>query len=139
MNKLKWRIDSENYLSNNSKQADKMMVKHFIETVCRCLDEYCEKYTLEDAKIGKIKYCHSCSGLRNKNSPAAKKLYKHLQEINTRLGNKPIPSQISENDIYQFKIKEFEGKSGYRCFGYFLPSDIFNLIYLDPDHEVYKE
>jgi len=63
-----------------------------------------------------------------------------MQEINTRLGNKPVPAQISENDIYQFKIKEFEGKNGYRCFGYFLPFDnLFNLIYLDPDHEVYKE
>ena len=140
MAQLKWRIDSENYLSNNSKQADKMMVKHFIEMVCRCLDEYCEKYTIEDVKTGKIKYCHSCSGLRSKNSHAAKKLYNHMQEINTKLGNKSVPAQISENDIYQFKIKEFESKNEYRCFGYFLPYDnLFNLIYLDPDHEVYKE
>jgi len=140
MSKFTWCIDSENYLSNSSKYADKMSVRRFIDKICGGLDEYSEKYTLEDVKAGRIKHCHACAELRKKDSGSAKRLYGHMQEINAKLGNKPIPAQISEQDIYQFKIKGVDGKQEYRCFGYFLPGgSMFNLIYLDPDHEIYKE
>jgi len=48
--------------------------------------------------------------------------------------------QIEDHDIYQFKIKGIEDKQEYRCFGYILPNDnVFNLVFLDPEHEVYRE
>jgi len=138
MSKFTWRIDSENYLSNNSKYADKMSVRHFIDKVCRGLDDYSAKYSLEQLRNREIPHCHPCPNLRTKGSKEAKRLYEHLKGINERFSDKSM--QIEDCDIYQFKIKGFEGKQEYRCFGYFLPGDsLFNLIYLDPDHEIYKE
>jgi hypothetical protein len=142
MSKFTWRIDSENYLSNNSKYADKMNVKHFIDKVCCSMDDYSKKYSLEQLRNNKIPHCHSCQNLRAREGGDAKRLYKHLKEINEKFSDKSI--QIDDCDIYQFKVKGIVEKQEYRCFGYIMSCDlqnenIFNLVYLDPDHEVYKE
>lgn len=138
MTQFTWHIDSENYLSNNSKYADKMTTRHFIDQICKNLDNYSKKYSLEQLKNKEIPHCHSCPNLRTKSSNAAKRLYEHLKGINENLSGKFM--QIEDQDIYQFKMKNIVDKQEYRCFGYILPNDnVFNLIFLDPDHEVYKE
>jgi hypothetical protein len=115
-----------------------MDTKHFIEKVCLCLDSYSKKYTYEQLKHREIPHCHSCPNLRTKSSDSAKRLYAHLKKINESMVDKTM--QIEGNDIYQFKIKGISEKQEYRCFGYFLPGGkVFHLIYLDPEHEVYKE
>ncbi|MDR2555951.1 MAG: hypothetical protein LBC64_11080 [Fibromonadaceae bacterium] len=137
MTSFVWHIDSENYLNNNSPHADKMSTKHFIDKICRCLDNYSKKYSLEQLKNGVIPHSHSCSNLRTKSGRAAKQLYGHLKRINENLANEQ--TQIDANDIYQLKIKGIVEKQEYRCFGYILPDDdVFHLVYLDPDHEVYE-
>ena len=135
MAEFTWRIDSENYLSNKDKYADKMLVKDFIGKVCKSLDGY-KKYTLEQLKD--TPHCHPCTKLREKSSGTAQRLYKHLKGINEKLEVKAI--QIEDSGIFQLRIKGVENKDEYRCFGYFLPNDnVFNLVFLDPNHEVYKE
>jgi uncharacterized membrane protein YgaE (UPF0421/DUF939 family) len=138
MIKFAWHIDSENYLNNKSQHADKMPTKHFIDKICHCLNDYSKKYSLEQLRQGMIPHCHSCHDLRTKSSKEAKRLYEHLKQINESLADKQI--QIDACDIYQLKIKGIAEKQEYRCFGYILPDDnVFHLIYLDPDHEIYKE
>jgi hypothetical protein len=135
MDKFAWRVDSQNYLSNKDKYADKMLVKDFIGKVCKSLDDY-GKYTIEQLKS--VEHCHPCTKLREKSGNAAKRLYSHLKGINEKLAEKSM--QIEDSGIFQLKIKGVENKDEYRCFGYFLPnSNVFNLVFLDPDHEVYKE
>lgn len=132
--KFNWRIDWENYLSNKHPKADSLHLKDFIKNLCKGLDEY-KKYSLEDLKSGKVPHCHSCLDLDKKNSQEAKKLLHHLESINNKFSKEA--KQIELHDVLQLNIKCFKGLP-YRCFGY-LDNDIYNIVYFDPKHEVYKE
>lgn len=136
MTKFNWCIDSENYLSNSDKYADKMQTKDFIRYVVKSFNEY-KKYTWEQLKSGSLRRCHHCSDLNQKKSTTAKRLLKHFEKINENLGShKYVALEIEQ--IFQFPIKGVPNKPEFRCFGYIL-DNIFHLVYLDPNHEVYKE
>ena len=137
MTKFYWCIDSENYLSNKDKYADKLPTKDFIRYVAKSLNEYKDKYTLEQIKAKQLPHCHFCPDLERKKSAEARRLRKHLEEINKSLGERMcIALEIEQ--IFQFPIKNVPNKPEYRCFGYFL-DNVFYLVYLDPNHDVYKE
>ena len=137
MTEFNWCIDNENYLSNKDKYADKLSTKDFIKYVVGSLNEYKVKYTLEQLKSGTLKRCHPCMDLNKKKSDAAKRLLKHFEKINEALGKKECVA-LEFEQIFQLPIKGIADKTEYRCFGYIL-RDIFYLVYLDPNHEVYKQ
>jgi hypothetical protein len=132
---FKWRIDSENYLLNKHAKADKLATKDFITIISKSLNDY-EKYELPQLMNNQVSHCHVCANLPSLGSDAAKRLCQHLKEINKKLGAQS--AQIDGSCVLQLHIKGFNDKRYYRCFGYVL-SGIYNLIYLDPEHEVYPE
>ena len=132
-----WTIESENYLANSDKQADKMTARYFINYIAHSLNDYKDKYSWEQLRNKSLPHCHSCTDLHRKKSKEAKALNTHLKKINQNLGEtKQIALEIDQ--IFQFPIKGFPNKPEYRCFGYIL-DNVFYLVYLDPDHLVYKE
>lgn len=137
MTKFDWRIDSKNYLSNRNRHADKLSTKDFVRYVVGSLDEYKKQYTWEQLKAKALNRCHACVDLNRKKSNAAKRLLKHFEKINEELGKQECVA-LEFDQIFQFPVKGVPNKPEFRCFGYVL-DNIFYLVYLDPDHEVYKE
>lgn len=133
MAKFDWRIDSANYLSGD---GDKIRTKDFLQIIAASLNEY-RKYEMDDILSGRVSYCHICADLERKTSREAKKLLKHLEAINSRLGLEGIA--IEPSRILQLKIKRFPNKSEFRCYGYVIDDGYFYLVHLDPSHQIYKE
>jgi hypothetical protein len=126
-----WTIDCQNYLYKKCKHSCKQPLSSFIKNIGLQLDEYKE---LTWDQVRKKDNHHTCPDLNRKKSESAKRLWKHLERINTKIGE----NENNSIEPFQIAIKRYENKKAYRVFGY-IKSYRFYLIYLDPDHEIYKE
>ena len=131
MAQFNWIFDTPNYLPNKNKHGCQMRLGLFVRTIAEQLDEYCQH---DWGIIRSKKNHHSCHDLSRKKSSTAKKLDKHLQRINFKAGE----TESVQIEPFQIAIKGFKDKREYRIFGY-VKYNKFHLVYLDPDHEVYKE
>lgn len=133
MARFDWRIDSANYLSG---EGDKIKTKDFLQIIAASLNDY-RRYEMEDLLSGHVRNCHICHDLETKSSREAKKLVRHLEAINARLGIYGIA--IEPSRILQLKIKGFPNRAEFRCYGYVVDDGYFYLVHLDPAHQIYKE
>ncbi len=128
MNKnFNWSIDSENYLHN--KKTKKITIKDFIKKIIKYLDTLKKE---EWKNVRNMSNNHSCYNLGKQQSEKAKTLNRHLEKINTSKGI----NLAEEIEPFQIRIP-FKNKA-FRVFGY-IENDIYNLVYLDPDHEIYPD
>ncbi|MHA1539080.1 MAG: hypothetical protein ACTSXQ_01220 [Alphaproteobacteria bacterium] len=126
-----WAIDSSEYLSNKNKHADKLNVKEFIKKISHDLNVLKGESW---KNIRSIPHNHSCKDIGKKRSNSAKKLHAHLKKINEDKGE----TEGNQVEPFQIGIKSFRDKKEFRVYGY-IEDDVFHLIYLDPDHDVYKQ
>ena len=131
MTKFDWIFDTQNYLANNNQRACKLKLKEFVRNIGHQLDSY-KGLSWDDVR--EKPHHHACDHLSRKKSGAAKKLAKHLEGISLQAGEK----EQTQIEPFQIAIKNFANKREYRVFGY-NKYHRFHLIYLDPDHEVYKD
>lgn len=131
MTKFDWAFDAENYLSNKNPHGCKIKISAFVKNIGQQLDAYKKE---DWDTVRKKPHHHSCNDLGRKKSKEAKRLNKHLETINLEAGEK----ESTQIEPFQIAIKGYPSKREYRIFGY-VKHHRFHLVYLDPDHTVYKE